>query len=258
MFVRAFHSALSTSSVPLASSDVFVNVTGGAPEPLAAAIALGFRTVFHVAGSSEEELMYALPTEEQERLARKDYFNYRSPEADIPSMGVLAAEAVRHIAEYLKNEAFAAPATIKVPLTRPLDLPPVAVYTYMPVLNQIVKRTVRDDPATSEGKGAAEGKEVTDAKKKETDAAKKVVPDVPVVKGTAVATAAKQGPKNKAEEEESDGGGDEEHPEENEDEQGDVDAELQALDEMQKATGKTKRKATGKSTGTAKKKLKKQ
>jgi hypothetical protein len=230
---------------------VFVNVTGGTPEPLAAAIALGFRTVFHVAGSSEEELMYALPTEEQERLARTDYFNYRSPEADIPSMGVLAAEAVRQIVEYLKNEAFAVPATIKVPLTRPLDLPPVAVYTYMPVLNQIVKRTVRDDPATSEGKGAAEGKE-------ETDAAKKVVPDVPVVKGTAVATAAKKGYKNKAEEEESDEGGDEEHPEENEDEQGDVDAELQALDELQKATGKTKRKATGKSTGTAKKKLKKQ
>jgi len=140
VFVRAFQSALSTSSMPSSSSDVFVNITGGTGEPLVAAIALGYRTVFHVAANSEEELMFALPTEEQERLNKVDYFNYRSPEPDIPSMGVLAAEAVRQITAYLKNEVLGVPSSIKVPLTGPLELKPLVVYTYMPVLNQIVRR----------------------------------------------------------------------------------------------------------------------
>jgi hypothetical protein len=98
VLVRAFTSALSTSSVPLTNSDVFVNITGGTPEPLVAAIALGYRTIFHVTGSADEELMYSLPTEEQQRINNIDYFGYKSPEADLPAMGALAAEAVRQIA----------------------------------------------------------------------------------------------------------------------------------------------------------------
>lgn len=230
VFVRAFQSALSTSSVPLSSSDVFFNITGGTGEPLVAAVALGYRTLFHVAANSEEELMYALPSEEQERLNKVDYFNYRSPEPDIPSMGVLAAEAVRQITAYLKNEVLGVPSSIKVPLTGPLELKPVVVYTYMPVLNQIVRRTVREEdgkPAVEDGKkGSTQGKGSTES----TD--KKEAPVAPTVRGKFVTTKDdKQKPTKQDEEAEE-----EDHEQDEDKEEPNPDADLAALAEMQRAT----------------------
>ena len=241
VLVRAFSSALSTSSLPLTNSDVFVNITGGTPEPLVAAIACGYRTIFHVAGSGEEELMFNLPTEEEQRLNNINYFEYKSPEPELPGMGVLAAEAVRQITQYLKNECTNTQGAIRVPLTQPVNIPPLQTYTYMPVLNQIVKRTIR------EGKDAQDEKEAGDVpatagsktpKKSVTN--KTETPAPPTPKGVPTSKGASQADE------------DDEEEEDEEDDEEKVDNELQALEEMQQ-TGKKRKKPSSKS---AAKKLK--
>lgn len=238
--MRAFSSALSTSSLPLTNSDVFVNITGGTPEPLVAAIACGYRTIFHVACSGEEEVMYNLPTEEEQRLNNIDYFGYKSPVPELPTMGVLAAEAVRQITAYLKNECLGVASSIKVPLVQPLNIPPAVTYTYLPVLNQIVKRTVRDTQDTKDDEPARDEPSTPATSKKpgKPKAGLTEAPVAPTPKGQATPT----GPKGNEEE------GDEDEEEDGEEK---PDDELEALNEMEKAAGK-KRKA-GKQAGGTKK-----
>ena len=78
VFYHAIVAAVETSNAPIAANDAFVNFTGGAPECLVAAIAAGFRTVFHIASSPDEVLMMQLPGEEVER--NLNYMKYTSPE----------------------------------------------------------------------------------------------------------------------------------------------------------------------------------
>jgi hypothetical protein len=121
--IRAFSSALNTSSLALVSSDVFVNVTGGTPEPIVAAIQLGFKTIFHVVESTEEELLWQLPTPEAEKVQDIDYFKYHSPCPEVPLMGLLAAEAVRQLSEYLKNDALNVLGALRLSLPDPRHEP---------------------------------------------------------------------------------------------------------------------------------------
>ena len=236
--MRAFTSALSTSSLPLTNSDVFVNITGGTPEPLVAAIACGCRTIFHVAGSGEEELMFNLPTEEEQRLNNINYFECKSPEPELPGMGVLAAEAVRQITQYLKNECTNTQGAIRVPLTQPVNIPPLQTYTYMPVLNQIVKRTVRESKDVQDEKEAGDEPATPVAKTPVKSGANKTeTPVPPTPKG---APTSKSTPKSEKQADEDDEEGDD-------DEEG-VEGELQALEEMQQATGKKRKKPSSKSS----------
>ena len=161
-----------------------------------------------------------------------DYFAYKSPEAEIPAMGVLAAEAVRQITAYLKNDCLNVANSIRVPLAQALALPPLQTYTYMSALNQIVKRTVREDdagdgPATPAKNGSKTKKQSTpgSATSSGTD-----VPTAPVPKGVPTPQGAPSDQDDLDEEEGVDHG------------ELAADDELQALEEMQQSVAKGKRK----------------
>jgi hypothetical protein len=152
-------------------------------------------------------------------------------------MGVLAAEAVRQIASYLKNEATNQANTIRVPLTQPLSLPPLQTYTYMPVLNQIVKRTVQET-AAEDSTETGDGPATPSAKKPGNGKFGSVqTPLAPTPKGVPTTKAVEDGDDGE------DGEGDDDLWDDEK-----VEDELAALEEMQKSVGKKRKRAVSKQT----------
>ena len=238
MHYRLISSILASHSLELSSSHVFVNFTGGTPEPIVGAIVAGFRTVIMVVEDDIQALMYQMPSVEQEK-AGFDYYDYQSPDDLMPSMGILAAEAVRLLAPLLRNTALNVDTPFRVPLFRELELPAEVKYEYVPVLQAIRKRTIIAADGDHGAQGAAEG-------------AKKAAPSIKAPKGRAKVGSRKR----KASAENEDGGEDEDEEvvdgnEEVEDagseaEEDPLEDELAALNAMQKQQGPASMKKKGK------------
>ena len=117
----------------------------------------GFMTAVVVVEDDIQALMYQMPTVEQEK-AGVDYYDYQSPDELRPLVGILAAEAVRLLAQLLMHAALCVNTPFQVPLCRELELPGEVTYEYVPVLQAICKRTVLD---VQGAQGTAEGVQET-------------------------------------------------------------------------------------------------
>lgn len=78
--------------------------------------------------------------------ANVDYFDYKSPDDTQPMLGVLTAEGIRQLVPYLMNFAFRLDG-ISLETLRDVEAPALKVYTYIPLTNQIVKKSVCDPEA---------------------------------------------------------------------------------------------------------------
>jgi hypothetical protein len=131
VYISALRSALSSSNMPLSQNEVLVDLTGGTPESIVAAVVVGFKKVFYV-GDENEQTMMSFPTPDEVVdwnqcpsppvcFACHDWATqgnrgsqgfthqprrYTSPDMTSPNKGVLAAAAVRLLAPYLENAIF--------------------------------------------------------------------------------------------------------------------------------------------------------
>jgi len=65
----------------------------------------------------------------------------------MPTLGVLAAEAVRQLSQYVLNGALGTPNSIRVPPVTQLELPALRQYYYVPVTDSVLSRTVANPDA---------------------------------------------------------------------------------------------------------------
>ena len=120
----ALKSMLSSTSASLNPSDCFVQICGGSPEGVVAAVLLGFNRVIYV--GDEKELMWMnLPTEEEEKMHNIDYTDFVSPNIDTPDQGFLAAEAVKMLAPFVHNHVTDTPGALKIAPPIEITLPPI-------------------------------------------------------------------------------------------------------------------------------------
>ena len=80
----ALKSAIATSATGMSMADVFVQVAGGTPEGIVAAIMLGFQKIVYVATDDGEVQWMSLPSKHEESMLKLDYQNYISPDVDFP------------------------------------------------------------------------------------------------------------------------------------------------------------------------------
>ena len=63
-YISALRSALSSSNMPLSQNEVLVDLTGGAPEAIVAAVVVGYKKIFYV-GDDNEHTMMQFPTPDE-------------------------------------------------------------------------------------------------------------------------------------------------------------------------------------------------
>lgn len=76
VWAEALKSAINCSDLPLMSNDVAVILTGGPPEAVVGALAVGYRTVIYIGSNNAEVLMMTLPTEAEQVSGMVDYSEY--------------------------------------------------------------------------------------------------------------------------------------------------------------------------------------
>ena len=77
--------------------------------------------------------MLMMPTEEQELTGRVRYDKYESP--DQPSLGVLAAECVRHVAQFIHNYIDKV-GYMRIEPPEPIEMPSLKTFFYFHVTDQ--------------------------------------------------------------------------------------------------------------------------
>ena len=163
VFLEALNSVLTSSNIPLATTECLVDLTGGTPEAIIAGIILGYQRVIVVAGDTNEYEMYQVPSESDEREHQIHYQQYTSWDPMRPLTGILAAAAIRALRPYVENALFDRRGTWAFRPSVDLNLPPLVTYTYQPLTCTIQKRTHlpdsqhAGDPAPSTEVPAASG-----------------------------------------------------------------------------------------------------
>ena len=167
-------SVISTSAVGLSSQDVFVQMAGGTPEGVIAAITMGFQKIIYVTSQPREVVWMALPSRAVELSNAVDYMNYQSPDLDESEKGFLAVEAVRMLAPYIKIFVLDRSQEIMVPPPFGIEVPPLQTFTYIAVTGRVVARAILgpsnhgadpDGVKTPESKKANKSSETPDEKK---------------------------------------------------------------------------------------------
>jgi hypothetical protein len=138
----AMKSALATSATGIASSDTFVQMGGGTPEGIVAAIMLGFQKVVYIAADEREFHWMSLPSKHEEQSMAIDYGNYTSPDADFPEKGYLAAQAVKMLSPYIRNYVFETTGTVHVSPPVTIEIPPLQTFTFVQVTGRVIARTI--------------------------------------------------------------------------------------------------------------------
>ena len=156
VFFRAIDATISSVNVPITTGDAFVNFTGGTPECLSAAMAAGFLHAFVIMPNLEATMMM-MPTEEQELTGRVRYDKYESPDPEQPSFGVLAAECVRHVAQFIHNYIDKV-GYMRIEPPEPIEMPSLKTFFYFQVTDQIVARTVVSPQSDEEVTGRTKSK----------------------------------------------------------------------------------------------------
>ena len=122
----ALRSSISTSAVAIASHDTFIQLAGGTPEGIVAAIMMGFQKAIYVTSTEKEYSWMSLPSLATEYANKVDYLNYVSPDPDDPEHGFLAAEAIKMLIPYIRNFVKDNKEDIMIPPPFPIDVPPPA------------------------------------------------------------------------------------------------------------------------------------
>ena len=76
VYVNALQSCMSVCPIDVSNNECVVILTGGTPESVVAAIALGIKNVLYVAGDTNEFEMMQLPVASEEREHNVDYYAY--------------------------------------------------------------------------------------------------------------------------------------------------------------------------------------
>ena len=237
----AAKSCLRCSAQCMYPNDCFVQVCGGTPEGIVAAVLLGFQHIIYVAGNEQEQSAMKIPTKKDEAMHNIRYSEYASPNVDNPEEGGLLAAAVRMLAPYIKNFVLDTPGTHMVPPPYDIQLPALRVYTFVQVTGRVLARTVgASDPIRAE-LGSSESIESTGseppAKKRKTVAGPgsssgKVPPTTTSTRNV-----------DEEEEEEEDDEEEDADAEEGEDDNNDDDdlAKLESIEEEMKSTKRPRR-----------------
>jgi len=138
----AIKSCLRCSATALNPNDCFVQVCGGTPEGIVAAMVVGFQHVIFVAGTDKELSWMKVPTKKDETTHNIRYSEYVSPNIDDPNEGTMIAATVRMLAPYIRNFVMETPGTLVVPSPYDIVLPPLRVYTFVQVTGRVIARTV--------------------------------------------------------------------------------------------------------------------
>ena len=85
--------------------------------------------------------MLMMPTEEQELTGRVRYDKYESPDPEQPPSEVLAAECVRHVAQFIHNYIDKV-GYMRIEPPEPIEMPSLKTFLYFQVTDQIVAKTV--------------------------------------------------------------------------------------------------------------------
>ena len=120
----ALRFSISTSAVAIASHDTFIQLAGGTPEGIVAAIMMGFQKAIYVTTMAKEYSWMSLPSLATEYANKVDYLNYVSPDPDDPERGLLAAEAIKMLIPYIRNFVMDNKEAIMIPPPFPIEVPP--------------------------------------------------------------------------------------------------------------------------------------
>ena len=110
-----------------------------------------------------------LPTLEEEHACKIVYEDYTSPNPEVPEQGMLAVRAVKTLATYIRNHALEHAGTITLAPSRPLTIPPLRTYTFIPVTGRVIARTImptNGDAASSAASAANSGAAASSPKPK--------------------------------------------------------------------------------------------
>ena len=251
--LSALKSVLSTTSASLNPQDIFVQVCGGSPEGVVAAILLGFSKVLYV-GNEKEQLWMKMPSDEDEKMYNIDYQDYPSPDMDFPDQGFLAAEAVKMLAPYIQNHVLDRPNSLKVAPPQDITVPPIKQYTFIAVTGRVILRTVmpasdadkKDTKTDSKSESKSQGKNVKQAASSSSSGNKDAKgPGKDGGPGSAAGKKPPVTPKAKGKKLTADEDVDEDFDEEDDaailDDEDGIDNELAALDELESAAVPKKR-----------------
>ena len=132
--LAAMRSILASSATGLGSKECLVCIGGGTPEAAVAGVVLGFERVIFVTDDREK---MTLPESDD----ATDYFKYEAP-VDTPNAGILAAAAVRMLSPCVENHVLQQSAGEKLVPPHEIVLPPLQVYTFIPMTGRVLARTV--------------------------------------------------------------------------------------------------------------------
>ena len=241
----ALNRAIACTAAGLQPSECFVQVGGGTPEGIVAAMMMGFNRVVYVASTAQEISAMKLPTSHDDAFHNIDYNDYISPNPDNPECGTMAAHAVQLLVPYVKNFVMEVPKAIVVPSPYHIDIPPLQTFTFIPVTGKVIARTV----SVAASSPAGRARPASSLTSKAVTSSSKGGP------GSAAGVETPKTPKKMVNMEESkddgdDAGEDEDAEEENEgagegDEGNDLDADLAALEAMATAPSSNKRPKGG-------------
>lgn len=143
----AIKSSLAVSAVPITRQDTFVQVCGGTPEPLVAAILAGFHHVIFM-GTHREVSMMQVPSEDE--AASADFDKYVSPDPSEPTQGALAVTAAKTLSVYIRNCIFETRGELMVPPPFEIAVPPLTKYWYQAITGRVHVKTVEVESAKPE------------------------------------------------------------------------------------------------------------
>lgn len=145
-------SAVAASSAGISGQDAFIQLCGGTPEGIVAAVMMGFQKIIYVSGSPKDSSLMSLPSRAVELSSNIDYMDYVSPDPEDSQLGFLAVEAVKMLVPYVRNHVMEHINEVQVAPPHAITIPPLQVYTFIPVTGRVVVRTI----LASEKTGGAE------------------------------------------------------------------------------------------------------
>ena len=237
----ALRSIISTSATGISSQDAFIQMAGGTPEGIVAAIMIGFQKVIYIASNDKEASWMSLPSQASEHSNKVNYMSYTSPDPENPERGFLAAEAVKLLIPYIRNFVMDNKDIMIAP-PFPIDIPPLQTFTHIGVTGRVVARTMlvnqttppkKQDPSTKKDPAKEENTEGGPGSASGT-----TPPPKPKIQGKIAPVTGSKTEKEEAE-------GDEEGEEDDEEDEDEVD-DITELAHLEKAASTPQPKPTKK------------
>jgi hypothetical protein len=251
----ALRSSISTSAVAIASHDTFIQLAGGTPEGIVAAIMMGFQKAIYVTTMAKEYSWMSLPSLATEYANKVDYLNYVSPDPDDPERGFLAAEAIKMLIPYIRNFVMDNKEAIMIPPPFPIDVPPLQTFTYIAVTGRVLARTILNPHATPKKmEKKTQNLAEEDTQGGPGSASGTTLPPKPQISGKTVAKVTGK-KKSEIEEEDAEEDGDEDAEDDGEDEQEEEEDDISVLEKLEQASTPKKKHQPKTTTGVKRKKV---